>query len=107
MSDWYEINQCEEYRHKLTGRIVRVNYFDGNEGFTGRVEWESLDHCEIEGRVSGEQEAQHFLEDFDLIRSRTSGVGVVASADARRGEADRPTDSSGSICPPTEVVLHS
>lgn len=87
MSDWYEINQGEEYRHKLTGRIVRVKYFDGNEGFTGRVEWEALDHCEIEGRVSAEQEAQHFLEDFDLIRSvRLSAAAPVERSDVPDSE---------------------
>lgn len=67
MSDWYEIAEGEEYRHKLTGRIVRVKHFAGDDGFSGRVEWEASDHREIEGRVSAMQEAQHFLEDFDLI----------------------------------------
>ncbi len=72
MSDWYEVNQGEEYRHKLTGSTVRVKHFAANEGFSGRVEWEALDHREIEGRVSAMQEAQHFLEDFDLIRPETA-----------------------------------
>jgi hypothetical protein len=68
MSDWYEINEGEEYRHKLTRKIVRVKHFAADEGFTGMVDWEASDHCEIEGRVSATQEAQHFLEDFDLVR---------------------------------------
>lgn len=67
MSDWYEISEGEEYRHKLTGRIVRVKHFAGDEGFSGMVDWEALDHREIEGRRSAMQEGQHFLEDFDLV----------------------------------------
>ncbi len=69
MSDWYEVAEGEEYRHRLTGRIVRVKHVAADEGCCGRVEWEAEDHREIEGRVSATQEAQHFLEDFDLIRA--------------------------------------
>lgn len=68
MSDWYEIAEGEEYRHRITGRIVRVKHFDGDEGFSGRVEWEAVVSREIEGRISAIQEAQHFLEDFDLVK---------------------------------------
>ncbi len=68
MSDWYEINEGEEYRHKLTGRTVRVKHFAADEGCCGRVEWEASDHREIEGRSRATQEAQHFLGDFDLIK---------------------------------------
>lgn len=70
MSDleWYEVAEGECYRHKLTGVLVRVTRVRQLEGITGRVNWEALDGSKIEGVASQVQEAQHFLEDFDLWR---------------------------------------
>lgn len=64
MSDRYEINEGECYRHISTHVVVRVTRVRWHEGFTGLVYWETLDGSKIDGVTSGIQEAQHFLGDF-------------------------------------------
>ncbi len=67
MSDRYEINEGDCYRHILTHTVVQVTRVRWHEGFTGSVYWETLSGSKIDGVTSGIQEAQHFLEDFYLI----------------------------------------
>lgn len=67
MSDWYEVNEGEHYRHVLTHARVRVTKVRWHEGFTGLVYWDAVDKAKTEGMASGVQEAQHFLEDFFLV----------------------------------------
>ncbi len=66
MSEWYEVIEGECYRRKLTHVLIRVTRVRPREGFTGLVRWEALNDDKIDGVSSGVQEAQHFLEDFDL-----------------------------------------
>lgn len=68
MSDWYEINEGEHYRHVLTRALVRVSRVRWHEGFTGLVYWEGVGGAQIEGMASRIEEAQHFLEDFYLVQ---------------------------------------
>lgn len=67
MSDLYEINEGECYRHIVTHVVVRVMRVRWHEGFTGLVYWEALNERKINGVTSGIQEAQHFLGDFSLV----------------------------------------
>lgn len=67
MSDWYEINEGEHYRHVQTHALVRITRVRWHEGFTGLVYWEAVGGTKIKGMASGIQEAQHFLEDFYLV----------------------------------------
>ncbi len=74
MSDWWEVSQGECYRHKFTHVLVRVTRVRPREGFTGLVRWESLNGATIDGVSSGVQEAQHFLEDFDVTHIAPSAA---------------------------------
>jgi hypothetical protein len=67
MSDWYEVNKGEHYRHVLTRGLVRVVKVRWQEGMTGFIYWEAVGGAKIDGTESGVQEAQHFLEDFYLV----------------------------------------
>ncbi len=71
MPDWYEVYEGECYRHKLTHGLVRVERVRPLEGVTGLVRWEALNGARIDGVTSEVQEAQHFLEDFDLAPRRS------------------------------------
>ncbi len=75
MSDWYEINEGEHYRHVLTCAVVRVTRVRWHEGSTGLVYWETVGGAKIDGIASGIQEAQHFLEDFYLVNVSPSAAG--------------------------------
>lgn len=68
MSDWYEVNEGEDYRHVLTRALVRVTRVRWHEGFTGLVYWEAIGGSKVDGVTSGVQETQHFLEDFYLVQ---------------------------------------
>ena len=68
MSDGYDINEGECYRHILTHVLVRVTKVRWHEGISGLVYWETLNETKIDGVTSGRQEAQHFLEDFYLLQ---------------------------------------
>lgn len=68
MSDWYEVNEEEHYRQILTHTLVHVTKVRWHEGFTGLVYWEAVEGTKTESMASGVQEAQHFLEDFFLVR---------------------------------------
>ncbi len=76
MSDWWEVSQGECYLHKFTHVPVRVTKVRPHEGFTGLVTWETLNGATIDGASSEIQEAQHFLEDFDITPRRSSNCGV-------------------------------
>ena len=67
MSEWYEVKEGECYRHKLTGVLVRVTRVREREGFSGLVRWEVLSGDKVDGVTFEVQEAQHFLEDFDIV----------------------------------------
>ena len=71
MSEWYEVDEGECYRHKFTHGLVRVTRVRPREGVTGVVRWEALNGTTIDGVTSEAQEAQHFLEDFDLAPRRS------------------------------------
>jgi hypothetical protein len=66
MPDWYEVYEGECYRNKFTHGLVRVTRVRPLEGVTGLVRWDALNGAQIDGVTSEVQEAQHFLEDFDL-----------------------------------------
>lgn len=67
MSDWWEVGQGKYYRHKFTHVLVCVTKVRPHEGVTGLVTWETQDGGKIDGVTAEVQEAQHFLEDFDII----------------------------------------
>jgi len=67
MSDGYDINEGECYRHIWTHVLVRITKVRWHEGISGLVYWETLNETKIDGVTSGIQEAQHFLEDFYLV----------------------------------------
>ena len=66
MSEWYEVREGEYYRHKFTHGLVRATRVRPREGVTGLVRWQALNGARIDGVTCEVQEAQHFLEDFDL-----------------------------------------
>ncbi len=88
MSDWWEVSQGECYRHKFTHVLVRVIKVRPHEGFTGLVTWETLNGGKIDGVTSELQEAQHFLEEFDLIH-------VASPAAAYRNGPQSRVDAAG------------
>jgi hypothetical protein len=74
LSDWYEVNKGEHYRHVLSRAVVRVTRVRWHEGSTGLVYWETVGGSKIDGVTSGIQEAQHFLEDFYLVHVSPSAA---------------------------------
>jgi hypothetical protein len=60
MSDGYDINEGECYRHIWTHVLVRITKVRWHAGISGLVYWETLNETKIDGVTSGIQEAQHF-----------------------------------------------
>lgn len=69
MSEWYEINEGECYRHIMTSVEVRVTKVRWHEGYTGLIHWATLNGAKIDALTFGVQEAQHFLEDFYFLHA--------------------------------------